>query len=44
MGCNQEIIKNYWLLYRDIIIDSDLRKLKKENEIYLVSTKSIPNS
>lgn len=42
MGCGQEIIQNYWILYRDIIIDSDLRKLKKENEIYLISTKSIP--
>ena len=42
MGCNQEIIQDYWILYRDIIIDSDLRKLKKENEIYLISTKSIP--
>ena len=43
MGCGQEIMKNYSILYRDIIIDSDLRKLKKENEIYLISTKSIPN-
>ena len=41
MGCSEEI-NNYWMAYREILIDSDLEKIENNEKVYLISTESIP--
>ena len=44
MCCSEECInKSFYSSYRHILIDSDLKKIENEKNVYLISTESIPN-
>ncbi len=44
MCCSEESInKSFYSSYRHILIDSDLKKIENEKNVYLISTESIPN-
>ena len=46
MGCSQEPSNNYnidYKIYKHILIDSDIKKIKDEKYVYLISVESIPN-
>ena len=43
MGCSYELTNNYWISYKHILTDIDLKKILNKEFVYLISTESIPN-